>query len=194
MTTSIGYSSAFSGVTRNPNSFVSPNSQPSPLGGGYNGYSPALLGGGAGTHGGSGMEGGNERSMDRLLLRQAWNGQYASGIVNGRKPVTTPFRLVNNAGDYLGRQNYVSGGSDQVQGVVRSSSVGAWKMFAGHVQATNDGTGIPSSTCNVKYVYDGSDYTTFKKNQAINRTYNDKSFGGDESNASQSAWRRVRRY
>jgi hypothetical protein len=88
----------------------------------------------------------------------------------------------------------VSGGSDQVQGRVRSSAIGAWKMFAGHVQATNDGTGIPSSTCNVKYVYDGSDYTTFKKNQAINRTYNDKSFGGDESNASQSAWRRVRRY
>jgi hypothetical protein len=54
--------------------------------------------------------------------------------------------------------------------------------------------GIPSSTCNVKYVYDGSDYTTFKKNQAINRTYNDKSFGGDASNASQSAWRRVRRF
>jgi hypothetical protein len=150
MSTSIGYSSAMSGVTRNPNSFVSPNSQPSNLGGGYNGYSPALLGGGAGTHGGSGMEGGNERSMDRLLLRQAWNGQYASGDVNGRKPVTTPFRLVNNAGDYLGRQNYVSGGSDQVQGRVRSSATGAWRMFAGHVQATNDGTGIPSSTCNVK--------------------------------------------
>ena len=115
MTTSIGYFSGMSGVTRNPNSFVSPNGQPSNLGGGYNGYSPALLGGGVGTHGSGGMEGGNERSMDRLLLRQAWNGQYASGVVNGRKPVTTPFRRVNNAGDYLGRQNYVSGGSDQVQ-------------------------------------------------------------------------------
>ena len=192
--TSIGYSSGLDGVSRNPNSSVSPVGKPSNLGGGYNGYSPALLGGGAGTHGGSGMEGGNERSMDRVILRQAWNGQYGSGEVNGRKPVCTPFRLVNNAGDYLGRNNYVSGGSDQVQGRVRSSVYGAWKLFAGHVQATNDGTGIPSSTCNVKYVYDGSDYTTFKKNQAINRTYNDKSFGGDQSNASQSAWRRVRRY
>jgi hypothetical protein len=192
--TSIGYSyGATSSVSRNPNSFVSPNSQPSNLGGGYNGYSPALLGGGAGTHGGSGMEGGNERSMDRNILRQAWNGQYASGDVNGRKPVCTPFRLVNNAGDYLGRQNYVSGGPNQVNNI-RSSTINGWKMFAGHVQATNDGTGIPSSTCNVKYVYDGSDYTTFKKNQAINRTYNDFSFGGDKSNASQSAWRRVRRF
>jgi len=194
MSTSIGYSSALDGVSRNPNSFVSPVGKPSNLGGGYNGYSPALLGGGAGTHGGSGMEGGNERSMDRLILRQAWNGQYGSGEVNGRKPSCTPFRLVNNAGDYLSRQNYVSGGSDQVQGRIRSSVYGAWKLFAGHVQATNDGTGIPSSTCNVKYVYDGSDYTTFKKNQAINRTYNDFSFGGNASSAAQSAWRRVRRY
>ena len=179
-----------SSVSRNPNSFVSPVGKPSNLGGGFNGYSPALLGGGAGTHGGSGMEGGNERSMDRNILRQAWNGQYASGDVNGRKPVCTPFRLVNNAGDYLGRQNYVSGGPNQVNNI-RSSTIGAWKMFAGHVQATNDGTGIPSSTCNVKYVYDGSDYTTFKKNQAINRTYNDFSFGGNASSGSQSAWRRV---
>ena len=104
-------------MSQNPNLFVSPTGKPSPLGGGYNGYSPALLGGGANTHGGSGMEGGNERSMERFVLRQAWNGQYASGIVNGRKPVTTPFRRVNNAGDYLGRTNYVSGGSDQVQGL-----------------------------------------------------------------------------
>uniref|UniRef100_A0A6C0LZR6 Uncharacterized protein n=1 Tax=viral metagenome TaxID=1070528 RepID=A0A6C0LZR6_9ZZZZ len=192
MPTSIGYNSAFSGVTRNPNSFVSPTGKPSALGGGYNGYSPALLGGGANTHGGSGMEGGNERSMDRLLLRQAWNGQYASGLVNKQKPVCTPFRLVNNAGDYLGRQNYVSGGSDQVRGLVRSSSAGAWRMFGGHVQASNDGTGIPSSTCNVKYVYDGSDYTAFKKKQAMNRTYNDQSFGGDASHASQSALSHVR--
>lgn len=194
MSTSISYTPGLDGVSRNPNSFVSPVGKPSNLGGGYNGYSPALLGGGAGTHGGSGMEGGNERSMDRLILRQAWNGQYGSGEVNGRKPSCTPFRLVNNAGDYLSRKNYVSGGSDQVQGRIRSSVYGAWKLFAGHVQATNDGTGIPSSTCNVKYVYDGSDYTTFKKNQAINRTYNDFSFGGNASSAAQSAWRRVRRY
>ena len=178
---------------RNPNSFPSPVGKPSPLGGGYNGYSPQLLGGGAGTDGGSGMVGSSERSLDRNILRQAWNGQYASGVVNGRKPVCTPFRLVNNSGDYLGRQNYVSGGANQVNNI-RSSTIGAWKMFAGHIQATNDGTGIPSSTCNVRYVCDGSDYTYFKRNQAINRTYNDFSFGGDKSNASQSAWRAVHRF
>ena len=29
--------------------------------------------------------------------------------------------------------------------------------------------------------------------EAINKTYNDKSFGGNNSNAQQSAWRRVHR-
>jgi hypothetical protein len=191
---SIGYSSALDGVARNPNSFVSPVGKPSNLGGGYNGYSPALLGGGAGIDGGSGMDGSTGRSMTRVILRQAWNGQYGSGEVNGRKPACTPFRLVTNSGDYLSRQTYVSGGPNQVSGRIRSSAYGSWQVVAGHVQATNDGTGIPSSTCNVKYVYDGSDYTIFKKNQAINRTYNDLSFGGDQSNASQSAWRSVRRF
>ena len=195
MSTSIGYSSGVtSSVSRNPNSFVSPVGKPSPLGGGYMGYSPQLLGGGAGTDGGSGMVGGSERSMERVILRQAWNGLYASGVVNGRKPACTPFRLVNNSGDYLSRQTYVSGGPNQVSGRIRSSVYGSWKVVAGHVQASNDGTGIPSSTCNVRYVCDGSDYTYFKRNQAINRTYNDYSFGGDQSNASQSAWRAVHRF
>jgi hypothetical protein len=193
--TAINYSSGVTGsVNRNPNSFISPVGKPSPLGGGYNGYSPTLLGGGAGTDGGSGMVGSSERSTNRLILRQAWNGLYASGEVNGRKPACTPFRLVNNSGDYLSRQTYVSGGPNQVSGRIRSSVYGSWKVVAGHVQASNDGTDIPSSTCNVRYVYDGSEYTIFKKNQAINRTYNDYSFGGDASNASQSAWRSIRRY
>jgi hypothetical protein len=53
---------------------------------------------------------------------------------------------------------------------------------------------IPSSTCNVKFVYDGSDYTKFKKNQAMNRNYNDRSFGGNDYSGQQSAYRAIRRY
>ena len=41
-----------------------------------------------------------------------------------------------------------------------------------------DGTNIPSSTCNVKWVADSSDYTKFRKQQAYNRNYNDLTFGG----------------
>jgi hypothetical protein len=60
--------------------------------------------------------------------------------------------------------------------------------------ATQVNPKIPSSTCNGKFVYDGSDYTRFKKNQAVNQNYNDLSFGGDQSSGSQVAYRAVRRY
>ena len=42
---------------------------------------------------------------------------------------------------------------------------------------------------NHKYVNDSSDYIRFKKLAAKNRNYNDSSFGGDESNATQSTLR-----
>ena len=44
---------------------------------------------------------------------------------------------------------------------------------------------------NPRFVYDGSDYARFKKLQAINRNYNDITFGGDQHSASQQAYRRV---
>jgi hypothetical protein len=53
---------------------------------------------------------------------------------------------------------------------------------------------VPASACNGKFVYDGSDYINFKKKQAINRNYNDRSFGGNEYSAAQSATRAIRRY
>jgi hypothetical protein len=69
-----------------------------------------------------------------------------------------------------------------------------YKVLGGAIQARPDNTGIPSATCNPKYVYDGSDYIQFKKLQAVNRNYNDYSFGGDQFSGSQSAWRRVHRF
>ena len=54
-------------------------------------------------------------------------------------------------------------------------------------------TGIPSATTNVKYVYDGSDYTKFKKQQAVNRNYNDYSYGGAGGSNTFIALNRVRR-
>ena len=55
-------------------------------------------------------------------------------------------------------------------------------------------TSIPASACNVKWVYDSSDYITYLKQKAINKNYNDLSYGGDDSNASQSVFRAIRRY
>jgi hypothetical protein len=131
-----------------------------------------LLGGGANGSSGTGMEGGSNRQMMRLNLRQAWNGQAATGVSNGLKISATPFRAVNNAGDLLNRKNYTSGGSNQ---------------------AKPDGTGVPSSNTNVKWVYDGSDYTKFKKQQANNRNFNDSSFSGAGKSNTFIALNRVRR-
>ena len=162
------------------------------LGGFFNGYAAQLIGGGSGKNGSGGPEGGSEREMTRLTLREAWNGSAASGTVKNLTVAATPFRAVNNSGDLLNRKNYTSGGSSQINSL-RGGLTG-WKSMAGAIQPHPDQTGIPSSTCNVKYVYDGSDYTTFKKLQAINRTDNNSSFGGNLNSGSQSAFRAIRRF
>ncbi len=160
---------------------TNPQSNPSSLGGGMPGIANKLIGGGANSNSGTGMVGGSARSRERFTLRNGWNGSAATGRVNNRKVVTSPFRAVNNAGDLLCREYYCSGGSNQVTTVKNQFG---WEILAGSVRHQNDGTGIPSASCNTKFVYDGSNYTTFKKMQAINRNYNDKSFGGS-NNASQ---------
>lgn len=162
------------------------------LGGGIQGIAPTLIGGGSGKYGNGGMIGSSERAQDRFSLVQAWNGAAATGVINGYQRKIGPFRVVNNAGDFLSRQNYTSGGSNQVNNI-RNSLTG-YRVLGGAIQPHRDNTGIPSATCNPRYVYDGSDYIQFKKLQAVNRNYNDYTFGGDDFLADQSALRRVRRY
>ena len=53
---------------------------------------------------------------------------------------------------------------------------------------------VPASACNVKYVYDSSDYITYLKQNAVNKNYNDLKYGGDENSSSQSVVRAIRRY
>jgi len=126
--------------------------------------------------------------MSRRIIRNSWNGAYASGVVNEKKRLITPFRAVNNSGDFLGRVNYICGGSNQV-----NASKPGWKGRIGSIISRCDGTGVPSSTCNVKFVADSSDYITYKRQNAVSKTYNDSKFGGDESNASYSPLMAVRR-
>jgi hypothetical protein len=144
-------------------------------------------------HNGS-LNNSSEGETLRMTLRRAWNGPAASGRINGVTvtPAATPFRIVNNAGDFLSRQNYSSGGPNQVNSIKQSIS-GSWRTSAGRVHATDDGTGVPSASCNPKYVYDSSNYIAYRKQRAVNKNYRDISSGGDESNASYSAILRVRR-
>ena len=128
------------------------------LGGTFNGYSAKQT-----------ISGSNDSGMalTRSILRNSWNTSYATGVVNGRRRITTPFRAVMNSGDYLSRQGYTCG---DIQINVDKPGYGG---LMGAVINRCDSSGIPPSACNVKWVADSSDYTRFKRETSINRNYND---------------------
>jgi hypothetical protein len=109
-----------------------------------------------------------EMSATRGVLRRAWNQQHATGVVNGVNGIITPFRAVNNLGDFLSRKNYVCGGPNQV-----NASRPGWKGKIGSILSQCDDTGVEGYSGNVKFVPDASDYTTYKKQRALNLNYND---------------------
>lgn len=126
--------------------------------------------------------------MSRRIVVRSWNTQQASGTVNGKKRVITPFRAVNNLGDFLSRQDYTCGGSNQV-----NASKPGWKGRIGSIISQCDGTGVPAGAGNQRFVADSSDYITYKKQRAVNHLYNDFKFGGDQSHASYVPLMGVRR-
>lgn len=135
----------------------------------------------------------NEFAQTRFTLREAWNTTKYSGQNGlGNTRIITPFRAVFNAGDVLSRQNYSCGGSCQTPQSIPNLK-GLRQRF-GAIQNICDETLIPPAACNVKYVYDSSNYTTFLKQQALNRNYNDRSFGGNDYSTSQSAIRAIKRF
>jgi hypothetical protein len=168
---------------------------PSMLGKGIPGAQPpsGLIGGGGGSKGGSGMVGSSARGADRFILREAFGNNWlipSAGlsplIWSGSK--TTPFRRAYIAGDQFGTVNEspnpLMPGSNQVNG----RGVSMLNIKSGGVH--NDGTALFSG--NPKFVYDGSDYVRYKKLKAINKTYNDSSFGGNDNNGAYVALNRVR--
>ena len=128
-------------------------------------------------------------SQMRTVLRESWNTSYQRQL-GGLKRVLTPFRAVNNAGDILCRQNYTCGGPNSGY----QSRAGLRGLRFGGVHSNCDDTGVPASSCNPKYVYDSSNYTTFLKQQANVTKYNAKSFASDDFNASQSVKRNLSLY
>lgn len=132
-----------------------------------------------------------EQTAIRSVLRNGWNTALANSSYKGNDRVITPFRAVNNSGDYLARENYKCGGPTGMS----KSSIG-WagsKIYLGSKVDNCDNTGVPGASGNVKYVYDSSDYITFRKQQAINHNYNDLKNGGDDSNGSYVYLMSVRR-
>lgn len=130
----------------------------------------------------------SEQTMTRRVVRDSWNTSYATGKVNGYNRKIGPFRAINNLGDFLSRDNYVCGGSNQV-----NASKPGWKGHIGSIISACDNTKVAASVCNVKFVPDSSDYIRYKKQAAVNQTYNDIGFGGDQHNGSYVSLMGVRR-
>lgn len=143
----------------------------------------------------------DEFAINRFYLKNAWNTTSESGSSNPKRIIGS-FRAVNNAGDLLCRQNYSCGGTCQTP-QSRPGLHGLSNHF-GNVSASCTPSvvwslnqvdpRIPASACNTKFVYDGSDYIKFKKDQAINRNFNDRSFGGNDYSGAQSVIRAIKRY
>jgi len=193
MSTSVGYTSPINGSNVAFQAFVV---RPTNSGGAINGYMPQTTINVDKRY--------PEFEQIRFTLKNAWNTTYPSQLRrdNLKQPITTPFRAVNNAGDLLSRENYSCGGSCQTFqsrpglrglrqrfGAIQDTCVPSAAYNS--LQLINN---IPAAACNVKYVYDSSDYTTYLKQRAVNKNYNDLTYGGNDSNASQSAIRAIRRY
>ena len=147
----------------------------------FNGLQPALIGGGGGIAGGSGMVGGQMRATSRFVIRNALNSlTYWKGIsfipknlTPAQGSATTPFRVVMNAGDPLGAVQ--SGPSSRFP--LTSQLGGGFRTLP---NAKRDGvhSGTAGYTGNPSFVYDSSVYTTYKSLSAKRRNYNAYSFGG----------------
>ena len=141
-----------------------------------------------------GKENDAEFEMTRVTLREVWNNTplLIGANVDVGKYACTPFRKKMNAGDILSRINYSCGGSCQTPQSI--PGIPTIKTSIGSIQSRCDETYNPPSACNVKYVYDSSDYTRFLKNTATNRNYNDLSYGGDQSNSTFTTIQAMRRF
>ena len=115
----------------------------------------------------------SDQALIRKQLRVAWNTQQATGKVNGKNRIITPFRAVTNSGDFLSRQAYICGGPNPSH-----LRLGGIRNRFGSILSQCDGTGVPAASANGKFVPDASEYTKYKKQNAMNNNYNDKSNGG----------------
>ena len=187
----IGFAFPILGIGRNINVNSNPALGPY-LGGGLRGIMPQPI---------VDHDNSDNFARTRFTLRDAWNTTRTTGSAYPKR-IITPFRAVNIAGYLLSRANYSCGGSCQtpqsrpgLNGLRHrfgSTSTSCQQSVVwSSIQVNPD---VPSSTCNGKYVYDGSDYTRFKRNLAVNKNYNDRSFGGNDSNTSQVAIRHSKRY
>ena len=154
------------------------------LGGGIKGVQKELLGS---------MDGGNERSVSRKQLVKAFGNLNNNGLGSSpalyNKNVLGPFRTSINGGDVV----TLSQGATNSKYGFEANLVNGNNLSRLNINSDSvNRKGNASYSGNPKYVYDGSDYTRFKKLNAINKTYNDNSYGGAQNNQTQSSLKKVR--
>ena len=125
-------------------------------------------------------------------------GFVDGNVLNNQSWPITPFRATFNAGDIFGSVNkapwnyLLHNGSNQINlPTHHGAGDGTHTVKINNPLTGAYGGSASAYSGNPRFVYDGSDYARFKKLQAINRNYNDITFGGDQHSASQQAYRRV---
>ena len=140
----------------------------------------------------------SQHTMNRKILRQSFGNQgiHSTGpIIYPQKFASglTPFRKSFNAGDIFISNNKAPWASLSRTG---SNQINLPRQFGVGDGTSTVKTNTPKFVAsaysgNPRFVYDGSDYTRYKKLAATNQNYNDITFGGDQNSASQQAYRRV---
>jgi hypothetical protein len=169
-------------------------------GGSKSRFNPKLIGGGANGYSGSGMEGGQMRATSRFIVKKAMGNLYVPGLkassqsisAFGRGRGLTPFRASTNAGDVYNTVNNATRpelgrAPNQVNNIKPVQLRGLKHKMGG---ARNNGKS--AYTGNPRYVYDSSDYSRYRRLKQSQLAFNDCSFGGDQSNATQTAISRVK--
>tara|TARA_Y100001970_G_C14249289_1_gene870600 strand:- start:4980 stop:5507 length:528 start_codon:yes stop_codon:yes gene_type:complete len=169
------------------------DSNPSKLGRGFPGQSAMRFGNA--TVGG-------EVAKDRAILRRVFrNNKIKVSGTNVGKKTSGPYRSAFSLGDGLTRLNKSCGATNQVKSSSRLSGVSLGNGLSNkdcNLTVNVNGQDVtvqdlPLESGNSKFVSDSSNYTTFKSLEGVNKTYNDKSFGGNEHNSGFSFLKRVRR-
>ena len=159
------------------------------LGGGYKGTQPLLIGN---------IDSGSDRSSSRKHLAKAFGNLYNKGLgisplLNSRN-IAGPFRTSFNSKDILTTYNEAT---DNKYGYAANQVGGnnLSRLNPNFNGVSRNGTAMYSG--NNKFVHDSSDYSRFKKLQAMNRNYNDTTFAGSSTNTNnvsvQTALHRLRR-
>jgi len=141
-------------------------------------------------------ENGGLRAVYRKQLSKSFGNNYNSGL--GKSPllynknILGPFRTSFNAGDVV--TNRIENTNIKYGKVPNQVGGNNLSRVQGKADGISGQNGKAMYSGNPRHVYDGSDYARYKKLAAINKNFNDTTYGnGTKHLPSQFAIRRVRR-